>query len=156
MQNKHNVLRHLLATLGYRFSMAVKNAEPGFWLFHPGNNAATPIQLVNHMNHLLLNTEAALINNEVTRVPKPEQEPHHVAVAEVFEALDRIDRKLLPTAEETTNHALIDALIQGPLSDFLTHVGQLNMIRRITGDPISATSYFTAPIIAGKFNYSND
>lgn len=146
----------MLATLGYRFSMAVKGAQPGFWLFHPGNNAATPTQLLHHMHHILLHVEASLNNNEVTRVPKPELEPHHVSQLEIFEALDRIDRKIVVAETFDSSLPLLYALVQGPLADFLTHVGQLAMIRRISGDPISPSSYFTAPVVAGKFIYSND
>lgn len=156
MQHNHPFIRHLLATLGYRFSMAVKGAMPGFWLFHPGNNAATPTQLLQHMHHILLHVEASLINNEITRAPKPELEPAHVSIAEIFEALDRIDRKLLVADTSATSTILLHAFVQGPLADFLTHVGQLTLIRRVSGDPISPPSYFTAPVLQGKFNYTND
>ena len=44
----------------------------------------------------------------------------------------------------------IDKLIQGPLADALTHVGQLSMLRGMAGAPIRPESYARATIVAGR------
>ena len=41
-------------------------------------------------------------------------------------------------------------LIQGPLADALTHVGQLHAMRRKAGAPIAAMNYIKADIQAGR------
>jgi len=41
-------------------------------------------------------------------------------------------------------------LIQGPLADALTHVGQLAMLRGTMGIPIRPESYARAEIVAGR------
>jgi hypothetical protein len=43
-------------------------------------------------------------------------------------------------------------MMQGPIADALTHVGQIVMLRRLAGKPIHAESYFTAEIKAGEVN----
>jgi hypothetical protein len=41
-------------------------------------------------------------------------------------------------------------MIQGPLADALTHVGQLAMLRGAMGAPIRPESYARAEIVAGR------
>jgi len=44
----------------------------------------------------------------------------------------------------------MERLFQGPIADALTHVGQIAMLRRLAGCPISGENYFKADIIAGR------
>ena len=44
----------------------------------------------------------------------------------------------------------VEKLIQGPVGDALTHVGQIVMLRRMAGSPIRAESYFNAEIVPGS------
>jgi hypothetical protein len=41
-------------------------------------------------------------------------------------------------------------LFQGPIADALTHVGQLNMLRRTAGSPVRGESYARAEIVRGR------
>lgn len=43
----------------------------------------------------------------------------------------------------------MEKLIQGPIGDALTHVGQIVMLRRVAGKPVRVESYFAAEIVAG-------
>ena len=43
-----------------------------------------------------------------------------------------------------------ERLFQGPIADALTHVGQLNFLRRLAGAPIRGENYFKAEIQAGR------
>ena len=44
----------------------------------------------------------------------------------------------------------VEKLIQGPLADALTHVGQLAMLRGMAGAPIRPESYARAEIVVGR------
>ena len=44
----------------------------------------------------------------------------------------------------------LEKIMQGPISDALTHVGQIVMLRRAFGVPVQAESYFEAEIIPGQ------
>ena len=44
----------------------------------------------------------------------------------------------------------IENLFQGPIADSLTHVGQLAMLRRISGGAIRGENYAKAQITAGN------
>src|SRR6266496_3863670 len=42
-----------------------------------------------------------------------------------------------------------EKLLQGPIADALTHVGQIAMLRRMAGAPVKGESYFAAEITTG-------
>jgi len=44
-------------------------------------------------------------------------------------------------------------LLQGPLSDILTHIGQISMLSRIYGNPIEGEDFSSAKIKTGEFSY---
>ena len=64
-----------------------------------------------------------------------------------FDRLTALDRALeaaaLPDGAEAK-------LIQGPLADALTHVGQLAMLRGLAGFPVRPESYARADIVVGR------
>ena len=43
-----------------------------------------------------------------------------------------------------------EKLFQGPVADALTHIGQIAMLRRLSGSPVRGESYFRADIAAGR------
>jgi len=44
----------------------------------------------------------------------------------------------------------LEQLLQGPLSDAMTHAGQLAMLRRLAGSPIPPENFVFAEVIAGQ------
>jgi hypothetical protein len=47
-------------------------------------------------------------------------------------------------------HTSIEKLMQGPVADALTHVGQLAMLRRLAGCPTRGENFYVAAIAAGQ------
>jgi hypothetical protein len=47
-------------------------------------------------------------------------------------------------------HAPLEKLLQGPIADAIHHVGQLAMLRRLSGTPIRGENYFTADVATGR------
>jgi hypothetical protein len=43
-----------------------------------------------------------------------------------------------------------EKLFQAPISDALTHVGQIALLRRLAGDPVRAENYYVAKIAIGR------
>lgn len=68
-------------------------------------------------------------------------------ITRFFSALQRFD-DYLASAEPI--HAPIEKLFQGPIADALTHVGQIAMLRRMAGVPISGENYFVADMAVGR------
>jgi hypothetical protein len=44
----------------------------------------------------------------------------------------------------------LERLLQGPVADALTHVGQLAMLRHMFGSPIRGENYYRADIAVGR------
>jgi hypothetical protein len=44
----------------------------------------------------------------------------------------------------------VEKIFQGPVADALTHVGQLNALRRMAQDPVKGENYFLANIEPGR------
>jgi hypothetical protein len=68
-------------------------------------------------------------------------------VARFHAGLEAFDRRLasgVPLAVEP------ERLFQGPVADALTHVGQIAMLRRMAGFPISGENYYIAKIETGR------
>ena len=68
-------------------------------------------------------------------------------MARFFDGLAALDRAL---AAEGPFKGSVDKVIQGPLADALTHVGQLALLRGMAGAPVKPESYARAKIEAGR------
>jgi hypothetical protein len=73
--------------------------------------------------------------------------PWDEEVSRFFSAAGRLDSYL---ASDAPLACPVEKLIQGPVGDALTHVGQIVMLRRMAGSPVRAESYFTAEIVPGS------
>ena len=47
-------------------------------------------------------------------------------------------------------HAPAERLLQGPIADTLTHIGQIAMLRRLAGSPVRGENYYVADVIVGN------
>lgn len=70
-----------------------------------------------------------------------------VEVQRFFSGLFILDRLL---EEKSLSDADVEQLIQGPLADALTHIGQLAMLRGMGGSPVRPESYARAEIVRGR------
>jgi hypothetical protein len=68
-------------------------------------------------------------------------------VKRFFDGLAALDRELAAGGSSADS---IEKLIQGPLADALTHVGQLAMLRGMAGAPVRPESYARAEIAVGR------
>jgi hypothetical protein len=141
----NGLLRHLLATLAYRGRKAITGANASFATLQAGQGIRTPVEILSHINHLLVRS-AEIIRGGA---PSSSQVSNwDVECARFLAALAELDGELVNRALDP---AVEKKLLQGPLSDAMTHVGQLAMLRRWAGDPLPGERYTEAPIEAGRF-----
>lgn len=138
------LLRHTIATLAYRGGKAVRGAPESFSSFAIGNPPKTPGQILAHISDLLdwaltLCDGKQAWNNSEPQTWAQDTERFH-------DTLRRLDDRIAGGADLAEPAA---GLFQGPIADALTHVGQINMLRRLAGVPIRGENYHRAEIVAG-------
>jgi hypothetical protein len=139
------LLRHALATLAYRGGKAVRGAPDAFSGFHLSATSRTPVQILAHIGDLLDWALALARGTEVWRSSAPLAWPDEVS--RFYDALARLDAQL---AGPGLLNVRVEELLQGPIADALTHVGQLTLMRRLSGSPIRGENYLRAEIAPGR------
>jgi hypothetical protein len=143
MDEKRELLRHTLSALAYRATRALENAPEDFAGFDGAGRK--PAEILAHMGDLFDWALSTAAGHERWRDSKPlrwaEEKLRFFASLQAFDAY-------LASAEPL--HASIERLMQGPVADALTHVGQLAMLRRLAGSPTRGENFYVAAVAAGQ------
>ena len=140
-----DLLRHAVAVVAYRGAKALRGAPSEFATFKPGPTSREPIRILAHVNDLYdwalwmakgkwkwSDSTPGTWNGEIVRF--------HAALA-AFDAYLEGGEPLGYPAEK---------FVAGPIADSLTHIGQINMLRRLAGSPVKGESYARADIVTGR------
>jgi hypothetical protein len=142
---KLDLLRHTVATLAYRGGKAIRGAPASFSGFQAAPGVRTPGQILAHMSDLMDWGLGIAKGNHAWHDSEPRSWDEDTA--RFFAALKALDDYL---ASGVPVGAPVEKLFQGAVADTLTHIGQLNILRRIAGAPIRAENYFQADITTGR------
>lgn len=143
------LLRHLVATLTYRAAKVIRDAPPEFGGMAFGSATRKPVLIVAHLADLM-SWAGRLARGEYSWKAEGSDD-WDTEVARFFDGLAALDRAL--ASDDSFRGAVenpVEKLIQGPLADALTHVGQLAMLRGMAGSPIRPESYARAEIVIGR------
>ncbi|MBI5599944.1 MAG: hypothetical protein HY944_00090 [Gemmatimonadetes bacterium] len=143
MTESRRLLRHFLAALAYRTQKALRGAPDGFGEYRASPTARSPHELMWHMTGLVGYARTFFHGGEYAPPP----------VATLAEEVVRFHAMLAALsadlADQTLTARLTDEqLLQGPLSDAMTHAGQLAMLRRLVGAPVPSENFIHAVIHA--------
>ena len=142
---KREILRHLVATAAFRGGIAVTNAPEDFAEFRAGQTTRSAGEILAHVGDLiegslfLMKGEFVLLQS----IPRSWTED----IKRFFTAVNEFDLYL---ASEAPLAQPVERIVQAPIADALTHIGQIVMLRRLAGNPIRSESYFDAEIAAGE------
>ena len=142
---ERTLLRHTIATLAYRGGKALRGAPESFSAFEIGSPPKTPGQILAHIGDLL-DWAITLCDGKqawANTTPRSWAED----TARFHDTLRRLDDRIASGADLSASAA---ELFQGPIADALTHVGQINMLRRLAEVPIRAENYHRAEIVVGN------
>ena len=143
MDRDRELLLHFLAAIAYRIQKALRGAPDSYFNFSAGQQARTPVELLRHMTSVLGYTETLFRGGVYPRIP----EPLPTFAAEVLRfhtqlvAVGELIRAGTPPCSIST-----EQLLQGPLADTMTHVGQLALLRRLAGSPIPPENFIHAEV----------
>ena len=141
MNDSRRLLQHFLAALAYRTQKALRGAPPSFAEFSAGMKVRTPHELLWHMT--------GLIGYARTMFHGGSFQPPRLATLDA--EVDRFHEMLRALHDDFGNESLEASIsdeqfLHGPLSDTMTHVGQLAMLRRLEGAPVPSENFIYAAI----------
>lgn len=139
------LLRHCLATVGYRAGKVLRDAPEAFAGYKADESSRTPVQIVAHMGDLFDWALSIAQGKQVWQDAKPL--PWKQEVSRFFDSLKKFDDYL---CGDETLHASPEKLFQGPVADAVNHIGQLAMLRRMAGFPVKGENYYVAEIATGR------
>jgi hypothetical protein len=164
------VLVRLVDGLAFRYRWAVDGLERKDLEFRPCDDAMTLGQLLDHLRYLArwmhINARAAHLGLDPVAYPDccvglqdPEGDPEaliHQTMTALVDLRDYVlelgesglSKVMLVGGREPTNFP-VWYLLNGPLSDALTHVGQVTSWRRILGKPVPRHDVFRGRPPAG-------
>ena len=142
---ERDVLRHVAATLAYRAAKVLRDVPAEFQISAFGPTTRRPVQIVAHMADLM--AWGVSIAGGGYEWKAEGSDDWNVEVDRFFSGLAALDRAL---AAEGPFTGSIEKLIQGPLADALTHVGQLALLRGLAGVAVRPESYARADIQRGR------
>ena len=145
MSETRKFLRHATAVIAYRGAKALRGAPPEFAQFKASPTTRTPLEILTHIGDLLEVSAARLRGPSQWKEAQPDSWENqcarfHAALVSIDQALASSDPIEVP----------LEKWFQGPFADSLTHIGQLAMLRRMSGAPMKGEAYFFADIQAGK------
>ena len=145
MDEKRAMLRHTVATVAYRGGKAVRDAPASFATYSADGSPRTPAKILAHLGDLfdwaLTQARGAEAWSDSTPLEWERE------VDRFFATLQRFDDYL---ASDAPLAATPERIFQGAVADALTHVGQLAMLRRLSGARMKSENYSRAEIVSGR------
>jgi hypothetical protein len=142
--SNREMIRHAVATLVYRATKTFRDAPANFGVFRINPESRTPVEIVAHMGDLFDWALSIAKGQEAWH-----NSPAQVWVREVARFYSSVKEFDAYLASRSKIACPLEKLLQGPIADAITHVGQLAMLRHLSGVPIRGENYFVADIIIG-------
>jgi hypothetical protein len=149
MEDKAALLQHFLAALAYRTQKALRGCAESFPAFRAAPGVRSPHELLHHMDSVLGYARTFFVGGT-----------YHVPMLPSFPAeIERFHATIAHLARvvaETTDWSRIshEQLLQGPLSDAMSHAGQLALMRRLSGDPVPPENFVFAVVASSNLSSS--
>lgn len=139
------MLRHTVATLAYRGAKAIRGAPEGFGEFKASPTSRSPSQILAHICDLM-DWAFTQVQGKQAWTDTTHRSWHEDS-QRFFKALRTLDDYLASNAPMAYSPGQV---FQGAIADALTHVGQINYLRRMYGNPVRGENYFRADITNGR------
>ena len=140
---KRGILTHYLASLAYHLQKALRGAPESFANFRAKPGVRTPHELVFHITNVLGYARTFFVGGQWRPEKLPSFDAEVLLSHEILASL----RKHFLTGSQL-NTITFEQLLQGPLSDAMTHIGQLSLLRRLHDCPVPPENFVYANISA--------
>ena len=138
-----NSIARLVDGLGFRYRWATEGLSPKNLDFKPIDSSMTISELINHIYDLVTMTNRILgLNSQLIQNDKSSEGTRKFTLILIKELSSNLklstDSELIDKQlknELSLNKSSFWNIINGPIADALTHVGQITSWRRISGNP---------------------
>lgn len=138
---KRHILTHYLAALAYRTQKALRGAPESFANFRAKQAVRTPHELVYHITNVLGYARTFFVGGEWHPEKLSSFDEEVLRLHDLLASLrDHFQSGNRPGA------ITYEQLLQGPLSDAMTHIGQLALLRRLHDCPVPPENFIYAKI----------
>lgn len=139
MTEKRHMLSHFLASIAYHTQKALRDAPAGFESFRIGPKSRTPQELIKHMESVLGYARTVFIGGTYKNTLLPTMQLQ----------VEQLHRTIQDLAKHFSESKILieiteEQLLQGPLSDAMTHIGQISFLRRLYGSPVPSEDFVYA------------
>lgn len=142
MATSNSLLQHIIKTIRYRFVKATSYAGNDFGAFIINAHTRSPNEIINHLSDLAGKSISMLQDGHFNILPP--------TALEYNQEKERFLNKLYELeniiSKPACNEQLAKGLLQGPLADMLTHIGQIALLSGIYGKAVPKENYYNANI----------
>ena len=136
--------------LAFRYHWATEGLRPEDYAFRPSRDSMSLLELQKHMLHLVFMIKQTVFNaDERERFASEDPDVLREAILQnlraIREHLDELSDDRLATHEVLRRSGArypVWNVMNGPVADALTHVGQINSWRRLSGNPTPSVDVF--------------
>jgi len=132
----NTALIQLINIIQYRLEKCLDEADEDYYEFHMGKESRSPKEILSHL--------VDVSNYGLSMLGATKSSAKGNSILEKVELNFKTMKAFL--SETAVNKDLSKRLINGPLSDTLTHIGQLAFLRRLYGSPIAHENFSNANI----------
>lgn len=137
-----HVISRILASIGFRFYWATDALTEETYVFRPDQDARSIEETIDHIWDLLHWLYQALDSPSTAKPSgaRPLREATLDLILVLEEAFSQMKQEKLATLQLLKEPFW--PVLNGPLSDVLTHIGQIAMMRRLAGSPVAMSNPF--------------
>ena len=144
------IIARLLDGLGFRFRWATEGLAESDYTFLPSGGLISIGVMISHIWGLMNWIHMNVHGRALTRPDSIAEQREHV-----LEIITGLRRDIIAMNDEALRGVTIERLpfwhlINGPISDAIGHVGQINVMRRLAGNPPKSANVFTGVPPSGE------
>ncbi len=135
---RYEFLNHALKAIKYRFEKATKGSLDNFGEFRVSDHTRSPSGIVNHMFDLVNKTISIItdgdMNTESPELMKFDEECQRFVIG--------LEKLMIVLQQSQIDLFICKRLLQGPILDITTHIGQLALLNGLNGNKIEKEIYY--------------
>ena len=142
MTVKNELLQHSIKAIEYRFIKATTGSGNNFGEFKISEHTRSPNEIINHMFDLATKTKT-MIKDGHFNCPSPGNLEFEGEKKRFLSGIKELETVI---GDTDISMATSKKLLQGPILDIASHIGQLAMLNGLDGNKIPKENYYATDL----------